>query len=298
MSADVDGQPMKRVSRAPRSGHPPGDHASPLLERSARPHPQFPGKHLFHPCRGELKPLASGAKLIHCCAEIMNIGTLARSLAVLLVSTIIGICEDVSEKKKDEFPKWAFCMAYEVRDPDARDSRPIDPNAEKDPFNGDTWIPQGLINDRNIVDVAALTARIVKAGMLKQQAALAVVRGATGETKYPVSECYVPHHLFVFYDYEGHPVAAISVCFSCNRVKMTPKVGGGRGPVDPFETGDLAGLAKIATEAGLDLKPFPSLDLYLKRLDQQTGRGHPAARPVSKSGGEDTPQSESKSAPR
>lgn len=229
----------------------------------------------------------------------MSIGSLVGTLAVLLASTIIGNCEDVSEKRKDGFPKWAFCMAYELRDPDVRDSRPIDPNAEKDPFNeGDTWIPQGLINDRNIIDVAALTGRMVKSGVLKQQVAQAVIRGAFGESKYPISECFDPHHLFVFYDYDGHPVAAIAVCFSCNRVKMSPKVQGRGTPADPFETGDLVVLAKIAAEAGLDLKPFPSLDAYLKHLDQQTGTGHPAARPESKSGGKDNPQPESKSAPR
>ena len=55
--------------------------------------------------------------------------------------------------------------------------------------------------------------------------------------------------------------------FSCNRVKMTPeiRIGGGRGS---FETADLSGLAKIAFAAGLDLKPFASVEAYVQRLDQ------------------------------
>ena len=195
-------------------------------------------------------------------------------------------------------------MAYQVRDPDVRDARPVDPKAEKDPFNdGNTWIPYDLINDRNIVDVAALSTRLVKSGVLKHDAAEGVIRGSTQGTKrHPIMECYDPHHLFVFYDYEGRPVAAIEVCFSCNRVQMSPEVRVRRGTFGPFETADLAGLAKIVTEAGLDLKPFASLDAYVQRLDrltkriteeaEQAGAGQPATRSESKSEGDDKPQPE------
>ena len=208
----------------------------------------------------------------------MNIRVLATSSAILLVTTITGLCEAVQEKPKLSFPKWAFCVAYQVRDPDERDARPIDPNAEKDPFSdGDTRIPYGQINDRNVIDVAALTTRLVKSGALKHQAAEAVIQGVTaGAKRHPIMECYDPHHLFVFYGYEGHPVAAIEVCFSCNRVKMTPEIRAagpyGAGTFGTFETADLAGLAKIASDAGLDLKPFASVDAYVQRLDQLTKR--------------------------
>lgn len=225
----------------------------------------------YNPCA----VVGSGA-CTHRSTRNMNIGSLARSLVILLVTAITGVCEDVPEKPKDTFPKWAFCVAYQVRDPDDRDARPVNPspNAVKDPLNnGDTWIPNGLINDRNIVDVAALTTRLVKSGALKHEAAEGVIRRTTAGTKmHPIMECYDPHHLFVFYGYDGHPVAAIEVCFSCNRVKMTPEIRVGSGAVGPFETADLAGLAKIATEAGLDLKPFASIDTYVKRLDQLTKR--------------------------
>lgn len=236
----------------------------------------------------------------------MNIGTLARSSVILLATAFAGLCEDVPEKPMDTFPKWAFCVAYQVRNPDERDARPVDPSpdAVKDPLNdGDTWIPCGLINDRNVVDVAALSTRLVKSGSLKHQAAEEVIRGTTaGTERHPIMECYEPHHLFVFYGYEGHPVAAIEVCFSCNRVKMSPEVRARKGTFGPFETADLAGLAKIASEAGLDLKPFASLDAYVQRLDQlkkrgtkeaeQDGSGQATTRPESKSEDSDNFQPE------
>ena len=185
------------------------------------------------------------------------------------MATHIGLTEEVPDQQSITFPEWAFCVAYQIRDADDRDARPVDPHGEKDPFNDkDTRIPYGLINERNIVDVAALSTRIVKSKVLSKQSANEVIRGTTqGAEQHPVMECYEPHHIFIFYAYEGHPVGAIEVCFSCNRVKMNPEVriGGGRGSL---ETADLAGLAKIAFAAGLDLKPFASVHAYVQRLDQ------------------------------
>jgi hypothetical protein len=206
--------------------------------------------------------------------ENMSIGGITRFLALLLLATVVGLCGEAPNQQQNTFPKWAFCVAYQVREPDERDARPVDPKAEKDPFNdGDTRIPHGLINDCNIIDVAALSTRLVKSRALNHDAAEGLLRGTTNGTKrHPIAVCYEPHHLFVFYGYEGHPVAAIEVCFSCNRVKMTPEVRVGRGAIGPFETADLAGLAKIATEAGLDLKPYASLDAYVQGLDQRKKR--------------------------
>jgi hypothetical protein len=243
----------------------------------------------------------------------MTIGTLVTSSIILLVTAITGLSEAVPEQPKDAFPKWAFCVAYQVQDPGERDALPVDPNAEKDPFsNGETFsdaytrMPHNLINDRNVVNVAALTMRLVKSAVLKHQAAEGVLRGATaGTRRHPLMECYNPHHLFVFYGDEGHPVAAIEVCFSCNRVKMTPEIRAagpyGGGTFGTFETADLAGLAKIASEAGLDLKPFASLDAYVQSLDQptkrieevnQAGTEQHVTGPESKSEGSDKPQPE------
>ncbi len=228
----------------------------------------------------------------------MSIRVITRSLTLLLAATFVGLCEEAPEQHRNIFPKWAFCVAYQLRDADERDARPVDLKSNKDPFiDGDTSIPHDLINDRNIVDVAALSTRLVKSGVLKHDAAEGVLRSTTNGSKlHPIMDCYDPHHLFVFYSYEGHPVAAIEVCFSCNRVKMTPEIRAngscGAGTFGTFETADLAKLAKIATEVGLDLKPYASLGAYVQRLDQETKRiseeakqtdaGEPATRPKSK----------------
>ena len=240
----------------------------------------------------------------------MKIGVVTRSLALLLIATFVGLGDETRGQVKIAFPEWAFCVAYEVRDPDDRDARPVDPKADKEPFgDGDTRIPYGLINDRNIVDVAALSTRIVKSGTLKHEAAEEVIRGSTkGTERHPIMECYEPHHIFVFYDYDGSPVAAIEVCFSCNRVKMTPEVRAMGGRFGPFETADLAGLARVATEAGLDLKPYGSVDAYVERLEKLAKRTkeeaeqgvapQSATRPESDSEGGDKPQTESEPRPR
>ena len=180
-----------------------------------------------------------------------------------------------AQEKRSSFPMWAFCVAYQIRDADHREKRPIDPNEEKDPFNpGDTWIPRSMLNSQNIVDVAALSTRVVKSGMLKQDTAESVIRKSTqGDEWHPIIESIQPRHIFVFYDYEGHPVAAIEVDFQYNRVRMRPEVRPNEGKRGPFETADLASLAKIAVEAGLDLKPFAeTVEDYVKRLKRQEER--------------------------
>ena len=131
-----------------------------------------------------------------------------------------------------------------------------------------------MLNSQNIVDVAALSTRVVKSGMLKQDTAESVIRKSTqGDEWHPIIESIQPRHIFVFYDYEGHPVAAIEVDFQYNRVRMRPEVRPNEGKRGPFETADLASLAKIAVEAGLDLKPFAeTVEDYVKRLKRQEER--------------------------
>lgn len=74
-----------------------------------------------------------------------------------------------------------------------------------------------------------------------------------------------PSWRFVFHALDGNPVAAIEVCSTCNRVKTTPQLKADGGVM---ETAVLAVLAKIASEAGLKLKPFPTLKTYLQRLNR------------------------------
>jgi hypothetical protein len=190
--------------------------------------------------------------------------------AAFLTITTTGLSEEVVGQQRVSFPKWDFCVAYQVRDADERDARP-NTNDEKDPFNerGAVTIPHNLIHHRQIVDVAALSTRTVKSGGLKRETAEGVFRAATlGSKRHPIMECYTPHHIFVFYSHEGQPVAAIEACFTCNRVVMKPEIRERAGTFGPYETADLANLAKIAADAGLSLKPYPTLEAYHQRLKQ------------------------------
>jgi hypothetical protein len=207
----------------------------------------------------------------------MKTDVLIRLVVFLLASAIAGRSEEPPAKQRNAFPKWAFCVAYQFRDADERDARPVDPNGEKNPFDdGNTWIPHALLNGRSIIDVASLSTRAIKSGTLKHEVAEQVIRGATqGAKEHPVKECYEPHHVFVFYSYEGQPVAAIEVCFSCNRVRMSPEVL--ERATGSFETADLAALAKIASATGLSLSPFVSLEEYLRRLNATDDRVKRAA---------------------
>ena len=96
----------------------------------------------------------------------MKIKVSAHITAILFIATLVGLGDEVKGQQKAAFPEWAFCVAYQVRDADERDARPVNPKAGKDPFDdGDSRIPHGLIDDKNIVDVAALTTRVVKSGV-------------------------------------------------------------------------------------------------------------------------------------
>lgn len=201
----------------------------------------------------------------------MNLGTRTLSFAFLWIATFTGSCEEAPDQNADAFPRWAFCVVYQVRDADLREARPVDPDAEKDPFHDeDTWVPLNLLHEHHVVDVAALSTRVVKSRVLDHRSAEAAIRAMIqGAERHPMMDCYDPHHLFVFYCHEGAPVAALEVCFSCSRVKMSPDRRGRLQGLDAFETADLAGLAKVASDAGLELSPFDSLDAYTRHLDQR-----------------------------
>jgi hypothetical protein len=114
----------------------------------------------------------------------MKIKGITKFLALWLAATFVGLSEEIPNGEKIPFPKWAFCVAYQVRDADERDARPVDPTVKKedplDPFSDeDTWIPHEFINDRHIVDVPALSTRSVKSGVLKHQAAEKIIQATT-----------------------------------------------------------------------------------------------------------------------
>jgi hypothetical protein len=206
--------------------------------------------------------------------------SIIRLLSLFLPIMLSTLChaEEASNVKKKTFPEWAFCMVYQVRDPDKREAR----DGLGDPLSEDgKSIPRDLIHGARIIDVAALTSRMVKSCMLKREQAEAAIRDTTqSDKRYPISDCYDPHHIFVFYGAFGNPVAAIEICFQCKRVLMTPEIRANEGQVDRCETADLASLAKIVSEAGLELTSYKSLEAYLGQLEQ---RKHPQPMMESKS---------------
>ncbi len=72
--------------------------------------------------------------------------------------------------------------------------------------------------------------------------------------------CYNPRHIFVFYDSDSKPVAAIEICFGCDGLDSMPVK----------ETNfhhDFEALARLSVELGLGLgSPTKTLDSYLEHL--------------------------------
>lgn len=62
----------------------------------------------------------------------------------------------------------------------------------------------------------------------------------------PNVACYVPHHMFVFYDAEGVVRRAIEVCFECNGVDAIPPI-----PESQVYRHDLISLAQLCNELGI-----------------------------------------------
>jgi len=77
--------------------------------------------------------------------------------------------------------------------------------------------------------------------------------------------CYEPHHVFVFYDRDAKPVAAIEICFHCDKLVSLPEK-------DTDWHHDFAALARLSWELGLGLgSPKLTLDGYLELLKQRHG---------------------------
>lgn len=191
------------------------------------------------------------------------------ALSVCLYSLIAQpvFSEETSKPEPVSFPQWSFCVAYQFRDVGSNNdkNRPCD---ETDPFGGE-WSASSLLHDKNTVDVAGLTTRVIKSKILTHSVGKSVEKAATTTTKQNwVMDCYSPHHLFVFYTTEGKPIAAAEVCFQCNRVKIAPKSCEGVNAISYIENADLKMLAKIASDAGFSIEPFKSYDAYAVSLDK------------------------------
>lgn len=183
-----------------------------------------------------------------------------------LVNT--GNCEEKINEKRLDFPAWAFCVVYQFRDEDKRDVRPVTPKIKEDapienPFDdeiGEALHPRShsLLTDHGL-DVAALSTRAVKSSILKKEVSDRVLASVNlSENPYPQADCYEPHHIFVFFDDNGQQVAAIELCFACNRATIMPELAN--------ENVDFLKLARIVTDAGLGLHSFDSYDAYEKHL--------------------------------
>jgi hypothetical protein len=183
---------------------------------------------------------------------------LIRSLALSLslITTGIITAEPVPFPLPGVIPEASFCVAYVIRDPDVRDSRPDSDN----PFstNGES-IPRDILRSDCKVDVAALVSRVTaQARLTKEQITGTYKAVIEGQSRFPVAECYDPHHLIICYSETGTPLSCIEICFTCNRVKITPESRQLNSSDHFFERSDLIALARIFTELKLPLPPFES----------------------------------------
>jgi len=146
-------------------------------------------------------------------------------------------------------PQASFCVAYVIRDADERDSRP----APGDPFatNGES-IPHGILRSDGNVDVASLASLTTAQARLTQQQIAAVHKAVIeGQSRFPVMECYEPHHAIICYSEDGKPLSCIEICFTCNGVKIAPN---SQDTSTRFVAGaDLIALGRIFKELKLPL---------------------------------------------
>jgi len=185
---------------------------------------------------------------------------LIRSLALSLSLITTGII--TAEPLPFPFPghttQASFCVAYVIRDPDARDSRP----APDDPFttNGES-LPHGILRSGGNVDVASLASLTTAQARLTQQQITAVHKAVIeGQSRFPVMECYDPHHAIICYSEEGKHLSCIEICFTCNRVKIAPESRRLNATDHAFERSDLIALARIFAELKVPLTPYGSFD--------------------------------------
>lgn len=120
------------------------------------------------------------------------------------------------------------------------------------------------------VDPAVLTARSIARKTLSSASLKAVLDAALDRAaRYPISECFTPHHLFVFYTKTGQPVGAIEVCLTCNRIRIIPGHAETQTWDSSDETADLLALAQQLSAAGLPLTPFETLEEYRESLKRE-----------------------------
>jgi hypothetical protein len=72
----------------------------------------------------------------------------------------------------------------------------------------------------------------------------------------PVSNCYIPHNAFVFYDAAKTPVAYLEVCFSCLGYTAQPRI--------PAAVSNYLSLAAIFEELKLPMGPYVTAKAFGK----------------------------------
>lgn len=207
---------------------------------------------------------------------------------------LITFTSNAQNVKSSGIPKVvreaSFCIAYEIRDADKREERLLPPDKDDpfaDPSNKDTpYIPHGsILISRGHLDFASLISRTIKQKKLtkEQQSSL---NSATFQPKatYPPMACHDPHHIFLFYNELGMPLACIEVCFSCNTIKFAdnllnpPKLRKPDSKSDPWEespkqdewrtinlNGDMLAIARLCQELGLSLGKYKTFEDYQKK---------------------------------
>lgn len=167
------------------------------------------------------------------------------------------VMPDDGHASSGEVAGAVFCVAYELRDVDERDRRPAD---RLDVLTGREGgsLRRSVLNAQSVVDVAALAARVQKQKLMTAQGYYAAIRAMNTSTKrYPVMECYDPHHVLVFYGSGGEPIAAIEVCFKCNHIMTSGSLNGSTPSGALYEDSDLEGFAKFFREAGIPATANP-----------------------------------------
>jgi hypothetical protein len=188
-------------------------------------------------------------------------------LFILLTLFIISPlqAENKNSLRIKDLPNWAFCTAYVLRDTDKRDERPTDPNT-KDPLADKVTTPYGILHGSNIIDVESLLSRTTDQKRLDKIASKLLLNALSfDDKKNAVMDCYDPHHIFVFYDYDGKPVAAVEVCLTCRHIKLEASQ---EGTQNLYGT-DMISIVQILADLKLSLHPYKSTEDFIKSNKKQ-----------------------------
>ena len=204
-------------------------------------------------------------------------------LFLLLVLTFQSLTGDEPTKEKEDdslkyFQTAAYCIAYELSDTAKKIS---DIPSQKD---FESLQKSRILASRTHLNIVGLTTRTIRQKLLTKDQIDDLTK-ATFKSKvhYPAMDCYDPHHIFIFYDFIGAPLACIEVCFTCNAIKYAPdfqnlslqkKLDASEEDPDPFDddgsqfkdwspyiaSGDFLAIAKICIQAGMNLGEFKTVE--------------------------------------